>query len=100
RVEPGEIEAVLQTHPDVAHAVVLAEDGRLTAFVTPGPGSSGADAVALRRHLAESLPSYMLPSRITRIGRMPLTSTGKIDRRGLPALQEATEPSGADTDAG
>ncbi|WP_404951095.1 amino acid adenylation domain-containing protein [Streptomyces sp. ARC12] len=100
RVEPGEIEAVLQTHPDVAHAVVLAEDGRLTAFVTPGPGSSGADAVALRRHLAESLPAYMLPSRITRVGRMPLTSTGKIDRRGLPALREATEPSGADTDTG
>ncbi|MFE3379320.1 amino acid adenylation domain-containing protein [Streptomyces anulatus] len=99
RVEPGEIEAVLQTHPDVTHAVVLAEDGRLTAFVTPGPGSSGADAVALRRHLAESLPSYMLPSRITRVGRMPLTSTGKIDRRGLPALREATEPSGADRDA-
>nr|WP_308294686.1 non-ribosomal peptide synthetase/type I polyketide synthase [Streptomyces sp. Tu10] len=100
RVEPGEIEAVLQTHPDVAHAVVLAEDGRLTAFVTPGPGSSGADAVALRRHLAESLPAYMLPSRITCVGRMPLTSTGKIDRRGLPALREATEPSGADTDTG
>lgn len=99
RVEPGEIEAVLQTHPDVAHAVVLAEHGRLIAFVTPGPGSSGADAVALRLHLAESLPAYMLPSRITRVGRMPLTSTGKIDRRGLPALQEATEPSGADTDA-
>ncbi|MFJ6808980.1 amino acid adenylation domain-containing protein [Streptomyces anulatus] len=99
RVEPGEVEAVLQTHPDVAHAVVLAEDGRLTAFVTPGPGSSGADATALRRHLAESLPAYMLPSRITRVGRMPLTSTGKIDRRGLPALREAAEPSGADTDA-
>ncbi|MFD4338927.1 amino acid adenylation domain-containing protein [Streptomyces anulatus] len=100
RVEPGEIEAVLQTHPDVAHAVVLAEDGRLTAFVTPGPGSSGADAVALRRHLAESLPAYMLPSRITRVGRMPLTSTGKIDRRGLPALREATETADADTGAG
>lgn len=99
RVEPGEIESVLQTHPDVAHAVVLAEDGRLTAFVTPGPGSSGADAVALRRHLAESLPAYMLPSRITRVGRMPLTSTGKIDRRGLPALQDTAEPFGADADA-
>ncbi|UZI26762.1 non-ribosomal peptide synthetase/type I polyketide synthase [Streptomyces sp. VB1] len=100
RVEPGEIEAVLQTHPDVTHAVVLAEDGRLTAFVTPGPGPAGADAVALRLHLAESLPAYMLPSRITRVGRMPLTSTGKIDRRKLPALQEATEPPGADTDTG
>lgn len=100
RVEPGEIEAVLQTHPDVTHAVVLAEDGRLTAFVTPGPGSPGADAVALRLHLAESLPAYMLPSRITRVGRMPLTSTGKIDRRRLPALREATEPPGAATDTG
>lgn len=100
RVEPGEIEAVLQTHPDVTHAVVLAEDGRLTAFVTPGPGSAGADAVTLRLHLAKSLPAYMLPSRITRVGRMPLTSTGKIDRRGLTALQEATEPPGADADTG
>ncbi|MGY5001301.1 amino acid adenylation domain-containing protein [Streptomyces griseus] len=87
RVEPGEIEAVLQAHPDVTHAVVIAEDGRLTAFVTPGPGPSRADAVALRLHLAESLPPYMLPSRITRVGTMPLTSTGKIDRRGLPARQ-------------
>lgn len=100
RVEPGEIEAVLETHPDVTHAVVLAQDGRLTAFVTPGPGSSGADAVTLRLHLAESLPPYMLPSRITRVGRMPLTSTGKIDRRALPDLQEASVPPGADTDAG
>ncbi|MFB8020912.1 amino acid adenylation domain-containing protein [Streptomyces rubiginosohelvolus] len=95
RVEPGEIEAVLQTHPDVTHAVVLAEDGRLSAFVTPGPGSSGTsgssgvDAVALRRHLAESLPAYMIPSRITRVDTMPLTGTGKIDRRALPALGEA-----------
>ncbi|MFJ5049653.1 amino acid adenylation domain-containing protein [Streptomyces sp. NPDC088719] len=100
RVEPGEIEAVLQTHPDVTHAVVLAENGRLTAFVTPGPASAGADAVTLRLHLAESLPAYMLPSRITRVDRMPLTSTGKIDRRGLPALQEATEPHGTHTDTG
>jgi amino acid adenylation domain-containing protein len=111
RVEPGETEAVLESHPDVTQAVVLAEDGRLTAFVTPGPGSSRADAVALRLHLAGSLPPYMLPSRITRVGRMPLTSTGKIDRRALPALQtpqtpqtlqapqEATVAPGADTDS-
>ncbi|NEE37502.1 non-ribosomal peptide synthetase, partial [Streptomyces sp. SID7982] len=95
RVEPGEIEAVLQTHPDVTHAVVLAEGGRLSAFVTPGPGSSGAsgssgaDAVELRRHLAESLPAYMIPSRITRVDTMPLTGTGKIDRRALTAPGEA-----------
>ncbi|WP_033894806.1 hybrid non-ribosomal peptide synthetase/type I polyketide synthase [Streptomyces anulatus] len=105
RVEPGEIEAVLETHPDITRAVVLAQDGRLTAFVTPGPGPSGADAVALRLHLAKSLPGYMLPSRITRVGRMPLTSTGKIDRRALSQqtlqpFQEAAVPPGADTDTG
>ncbi len=102
RVEPGEIEAVLQTHPDVTHAVVLAQDGRLCAFVTPGPGSSGEDAVALRRHLATSLPVYMLPSRITRVEKMPLTGTGKIDRRALAARREATAaaPPGAGTDTG
>ncbi|MDQ0988659.1 non-ribosomal peptide synthetase/type I polyketide synthase [Streptomyces sp. V2I9] len=88
RVEPGEVEAVLQTHPEVAHAAVLVLDGRLAAFVTPG---RGADAAALRLHLAQSLPPYMLPSRITRIGRMPLTGTGKIDRRVLLDLRE---PSG------
>ncbi|MFJ6443263.1 amino acid adenylation domain-containing protein [Streptomyces sp. NPDC091649] len=100
RVEPGEIEAVLQAHPDVVHAVVLAQDGRLNAFVTPGPGSSGVDPVALRLHLAGSLPPYMLPSRITRVDRMPLTSTGKIDRRGLPARREATAGPGTDDSVG
>ncbi|WP_318196293.1 non-ribosomal peptide synthetase/type I polyketide synthase [Streptomyces sp. MCL20-2] len=92
RVEPGEIEAVLQTHPDVTHAVVLAEDGRLTAFVTPGTGACGSSegvGAELRLHLAESLPAYMIPSRITRVDTMPLTGTGKIDRRALPTLGQA-----------
>ncbi|CAM5646507.1 Amino acid adenylation domain-containing protein OS=Streptomyces microflavus OX=1919 GN=Smic_86940 PE=3 SV=1 [Streptomyces microflavus] len=80
RVEPGEIEAVLQAHPDITQAVVLLQDGRLAAFVTPRPGASGVDPVALRLHLAETLPPYMLPSRINAVGRMPLTGTGEIDR--------------------
>ncbi|MEV4876231.1 non-ribosomal peptide synthetase/type I polyketide synthase [Streptomyces cyaneofuscatus] len=95
RVEPGEIEAVLRARPDIAQAVVLLQDGRLVAFVTPTPGASGADAVALRLHLAETLPPYMLPSRITSVDRMPLTGTGKIDRRGLLALR-----AGAPAEAG
>ncbi|WP_405638421.1 amino acid adenylation domain-containing protein [Streptomyces sp. NBC_01178] len=100
RVEPGEVEAVLQTHPEVAHAVVLVRDGRLIAFVTPGPGPGVADAAALRRHLATSLPPYMLPSRITRVGGMPLTGTGKIDRRALLDLREAPGTAPAATEAG
>ncbi|NEE60776.1 non-ribosomal peptide synthetase, partial [Streptomyces sp. SID8455] len=102
RVEPGEIEAVLQAHPDITQAVVLLQDGRLAAFVTPRPGASGADPVALRLHLAETLPPYMLPSRITAVGRMPLTGTGKIDRRQLLVLGAGarTEGDGEPVEAG
>ncbi|MYW32838.1 non-ribosomal peptide synthetase, partial [Streptomyces sp. SID2119] len=95
RVEPGEIEAVLQAHPDIAQAVVLLQDGRLVAFVTPRAGVPVADAVALRLHLAGTLPPYMVPSRVTSVARMPLTGTGKIDRRRLVAL-----PAGARTEGG
>ncbi|XMN11085.1 amino acid adenylation domain-containing protein [Streptomyces griseobrunneus] len=96
RVEPGEIEAVLQAHPDITQAVVLLQDGRLAAFVTPRRGASGADPVALRLHLAETLPPYMLPSRITAVGGMPLTGTGKIDRRQLLALRTGKRTEGGD----
>ncbi|MFE9461754.1 amino acid adenylation domain-containing protein [Streptomyces californicus] len=99
RVEPGEIEAVLQTRPDVGHAVVLVQEGRLVAFVTPGHGASQADAAELRHHLARSLPPYMLPSRITRVDRMPLTGTGKIDRRALLGLRGPSAPAGPGTEA-
>ncbi|MER6997136.1 amino acid adenylation domain-containing protein [Streptomyces sp. NPDC000410] len=85
RVEPGEIEAVLQTHPDVAHAVVSLREDRLVAFVTCRPGAPRPDAVALRLHCAGVLPQYMLPARITHVDELPLTGTGKIDRRGLLA---------------
>lgn len=96
RVEPGEIEAVLQAHPDITQAVVLLQDGRLVAFVTPKAGAPEADAVALRLYLAEKLPPYMVPSRITSVARMPLTGTGKIDRRRLTALPAGARAEGRD----
>ncbi|MDQ0578634.1 non-ribosomal peptide synthetase/type I polyketide synthase [Streptomyces rishiriensis] len=83
RVEPGEVEAALRTHPDVAHAIALADNDRLVAFVTSVPDAAPPSAVALRRHLADSLPPYMLPARITPVTSFPLTGTGKIDRRAL-----------------
>ncbi|MQS99072.1 non-ribosomal peptide synthetase, partial [Streptomyces jumonjinensis] len=100
RVEPGEIEAVLQTHPDVAHAVVLVQDGRLIAAVTSRPGAPRPDAVALRLHLATTLPPYMLPARITPVDELPLTGTGKVDRHRLLALRPADGPAGADPRTG
>ncbi|MFF3846536.1 amino acid adenylation domain-containing protein [Streptomyces sp. NPDC002328] len=97
RVEPGEVEAVLRAHPDVAQAVVLADEDRLLAFVTRTNASTesvasaaGPDAVQLRRHLAATLPPYMLPARITLVDALPLTGTGKVDRRAL--LHRTTTP--------
>ncbi|WP_230991356.1 non-ribosomal peptide synthetase/type I polyketide synthase [Streptomyces endocoffeicus] len=85
RVEPGEIEAVLQTHPRVAQAAVLHHHGRLTAFVEPLPSGPEPDPAQLRAHLRGTLPDYMLPSRFRFLDALPLTSTGKVDRRRLDA---------------
>jgi hypothetical protein len=81
RIELGEIEAALVAHPEVGQAVVTMVDGRLVAYVTGGP-----DAVALRAHLAERLPRYMLPDDYLALDRFPLTATGKIDRNALPEI--------------
>ncbi|MCN9244998.1 condensation domain-containing protein, partial [Streptomyces sp. RY43-2] len=89
RVEPGEVESALRRHPSVAQAAVVArEDGpchrRLVAYVIPHDGA-WPDPDALRAHLADSLPDYLVPSAFVVLTAFPLTSTGKIDRGALPA---------------
>ena len=88
RVELGEIEAVLQEHPDVTRAAVLptGKTGRLVAHVE---ARAGTEPVTLRRHLAARLPEYMLPGRWHLVDRLPLTVTGKVDRARLGAAQGA-----------
>jgi amino acid adenylation domain-containing protein len=83
RVEPGEVEAALQTCPGVARAVVIAHEGRLTAFVTARTGAERPDGRDVRRHLAGLLPSYMVPAQVTVVDALPLTGTGKVDRVAL-----------------
>jgi amino acid adenylation domain-containing protein len=88
RIEPGEIEAVLEEHPAVAQAVVLVHtdtDGQqaLLAYIRVQPGQL-APPEELRTHLRRRLPAYMLPSRLVLLERFPLTPNGKIDRRALP----------------
>ncbi|WP_063806777.1 hybrid non-ribosomal peptide synthetase/type I polyketide synthase [Streptomyces regalis] len=92
RVELGEVEAALLTHPDVARAAVLLVDGRLVAYVEPRPGSDEPDARAVRAFLSGVLPPYMLPGRVRPIPAMPLTGTGKIDRNLLTRASEASRP--------
>ncbi|HEX8864951.1 MAG TPA: amino acid adenylation domain-containing protein, partial [Lentzea sp.] len=79
RIEPGEVEARLTDHPDVAEAVVTARDDRLVAYVV-GP----ATADDLRAHLRESLPEYMVPSVFVELDHVPHTPNGKVDRAALP----------------
>ncbi|MFF2089443.1 amino acid adenylation domain-containing protein [Paenibacillus sp. NPDC058174] len=102
RIEIGEIEQLLLRHEQVRETVVTAfeeEDGEyaLCAYVVMrmqtgadaeqggGAGLSGPLIVQLREYLGDKLPSYMVPAFIVVLDDIPLTPTGKIDRRALPA---------------
>ncbi|WP_437953926.1 AMP-binding protein [Sorangium sp. So ce296] len=86
RVEPGEVEAALAAHPAVRQAAVLAvEDARFGKTLRGFVALAGdADERALRMHLAERLPPYMVPETIVTMDELPRTPTGKIDYRALP----------------
>jgi acyl-coenzyme A synthetase/AMP-(fatty) acid ligase/acyl carrier protein len=87
RIEPGEIEAVLMSHPEVERAVVAprgeGEKKRLVGYVVAAAGHS-VDVRELRRKLSQRLPEYMAPVAIIGLEAFPLTANGKLDRRALP----------------
>jgi acyl-coenzyme A synthetase/AMP-(fatty) acid ligase len=99
RVEPGEVEAALGAHPAVAHAAVDARgegpERRLCAWIVAA-GGLAADPAALRAHLADRLPEYMVPSAWSVLDALPLTPSGKVDRRALPEPDAAAAPPAAD----
>ncbi|MET0395972.1 MAG: condensation domain-containing protein, partial [Longimicrobiaceae bacterium] len=89
RIEPGEIEAVLQRHPEVrAAAVAVREDAggaaRLVGYAVPEAGASPEPA-GLRTYLLERLPEYMVPGAVVVLERLPLTPNGKVDLAALPS---------------
>jgi natural product biosynthesis luciferase-like monooxygenase protein len=96
RIEPGEIEALLDGHPAVGKSLVLARedvpgDKRLVAYVTPA-GPSGVPVKDLRAHLRGKLPEFMVPSHFVELRRFPLTPNLKIDRKALPPPGAAPVP--------
>ncbi|MDX3225296.1 amino acid adenylation domain-containing protein [Streptomyces sp. ME19-01-6] len=97
RVEPGEAEAVLADHPDIARAVVLVRDDgptdrQLVAYLVPMPGRQ-VDWPEIRRFAARRLPDYLLPARAVALEALPLSANGKVDRRALPAPDPVTSGS-------
>ncbi|MCG8914475.1 amino acid adenylation domain-containing protein [Actinokineospora sp. PR83] len=85
RIEPGEVEATLGAHPDLAQVAVVVRADRLVAYVVPLPGATPPDQVALRRFAAERLPDYMVPPVYVLLERLPVNTNGKLDRGALPA---------------
>ncbi|MGH7412374.1 MAG: amino acid adenylation domain-containing protein, partial [Candidatus Methylomirabilis sp.] len=94
RVEIAEIEMALMRIPRIQEAVVLAHedqhgDKSLVAYLTvdgvPAPSSG-----ELKGQLMQRLPDYMIPSAFVFVDSLPLTSTGKVDRRALPAPDRTT----------
>nr|WP_062334432.1 non-ribosomal peptide synthetase [Herbidospora sakaeratensis] len=79
RVEPGEVEAAILTCPGVDQAAVTARGDILVGYIV-----GDADLGDLRDHLEKILPAYMMPALWTRLGSMPMTISGKVDRKALP----------------
>ncbi|HLP46093.1 MAG TPA: amino acid adenylation domain-containing protein [Candidatus Kapabacteria bacterium] len=88
RIEPGEIENRLLSCPGIKETVVLAKqneagDKMLLAFFVP---NRTLEISILREYLSKSLPGYMIPAHFVEMEQMPLTPTGKIDRKKLLQL--------------
>ena len=93
RIELGEIEAILAQHPSVRQVIVLARENepnnpQLVAYIVSD--SEQPIAVSeLHRLLQEKLPNYMIPSAFVMLETLPLLPNGKVDRRSLPAPEQA-----------
>ncbi|MBN6052380.1 amino acid adenylation domain-containing protein [Nonomuraea sp. RK-328] len=83
RIETGEVEAALESHPAVERAAVIVRGGDLVAYVAVG-GAEPAVPEGLAGHLAAWLPAYMVPNVVVPLPSLPLTPNGKVDRLALP----------------
>ncbi|MGH3897301.1 MAG: non-ribosomal peptide synthetase [Pseudonocardiaceae bacterium] len=95
RVEPGEVENVVVRYPGIVHVAVVPDDAgaaerRLVAYVVSG--GDELDLAALRNHVEQLLPDYMVPAAFVALDSLPLTANGKLDRAALPAAAADDAP--------
>ena len=90
-IDPSEVEAALAACPGVVKSAVIAvsdgphsEPDKLVAYLVVGENAE-RNPLSIRRRLATRLPSYMMPSAFAFVATLPLTATGKIDRKALAA---------------
>lgn len=100
RVEPGEVSAAVETHPDVVACVVTAPERvpgepELTAHCVLRSAAGEDSHLMLRRHLADQLPAYLMPSAFVFHASLPMTPNGKVDRAALDAASDAGSRGGA-----
>ncbi|WP_100466360.1 non-ribosomal peptide synthetase [Mycobacteroides abscessus] len=96
RIELGEIEAVIGADPRVGHCVATVVDDPqvgplLAAYVVPAGSTREIDLDELRARAQEALPAYMVPTAFAVIPEIPLTTSGKLDKRALPTPDALTE---------
>ncbi|PXW35060.1 UNVERIFIED_CONTAM: non-ribosomal peptide synthase protein (TIGR01720 family)/amino acid adenylation domain-containing protein, partial [Williamsia faeni] len=89
RIELGEIESALSEHEDVARAVAIlyshpSTGDAVVGYVVPAPGTT-PEPHQLLEFVSRRLPAYMVPAQILPLDRIPLSPSGKLDRRALPA---------------
>jgi amino acid adenylation domain-containing protein len=88
RIEPGEVEAAINNHPAIQQSLVMARedtpgDKRLVAYTVQIP-EADVPLGDLRTFLKSRLPDYMMPSALVTLDALPLTPSGKVDRKVLP----------------
>ena len=98
RIELGEVEAVLAGLPGVVQAAVAVRedrpgDRRLAGYVVPAAGAV-LDPAGLRAAAGRVLPGYMVPAAVVMLEALPLSPSGKLDRRALPAPEYAAAGGG------
>jgi amino acid adenylation domain-containing protein len=96
RVELGEIEHAVESHPDVQRCVVTVQDQGTPSAWLSAYAVGEFDPDALRAHLTERLPLHMVPTSYVALDRIPLTPTGKVDHSRLPDPRPAGDEAGGE----